>query len=305
MNPPPEFSVVIPTYNRLEFLKEALASVAAQTFTDYEIIVVDDGSNDGTTDYLASLVGRVTVLRQENRGPSAARNLGARHSSGRYIAFLDSDDLWLPWTLATYNALIAEHMPSTLCAAVLEFEGAAPPLKHAPLHAERFRDFMESARSPRNAGSGMLVIRKSVFVGVGGFDEGLTVAEDQDLFFRLGTEPDFIRVESPVTLACRRHGGNTARLLTAACYGADVILSHELKCRYPGGTKRARERKTLIGRMLRPVAFSATKAGLGRQAWRLYRRSFAMNVMLGRWAFLLGFPLYAAWIAMRRFRTSL
>src|SRR5450830_1529256 len=95
-----EFSIVIPTYNRMKFLQQALDSVWAQTHDDYEIIVVDDGSTDGTKDYLASLDGRVKTVRQSNSGPAAARNLGVRQAKGEYVAFLDSDDLWFPWALA-------------------------------------------------------------------------------------------------------------------------------------------------------------------------------------------------------------
>ena len=93
MNRPPEFSVVIPTYNRLDYLKQALSSVWAQTFTDYEIIVVDDGSNDGTREYLHGLRSKLRILSQPNSGPGAARNIGLREAQGDYIALLDSDDL--------------------------------------------------------------------------------------------------------------------------------------------------------------------------------------------------------------------
>ena len=102
------FSVIIPTYNRLPLLQQALRSVWAHTFTDYEVVVVDDGSTDGTLAYLQSLGDRLRVLSQSNRGPGAARNLGLRSSNGEYIAFLDSDDLWFPWTLDIYAEIIRQ-----------------------------------------------------------------------------------------------------------------------------------------------------------------------------------------------------
>src|SRR5215510_13897684 len=101
----PIFSIIIPTYNRLPYLKKTLDSIWEQSFTDFEVIVVDDGSTDGTADYLRELGGSVELLRQENRGPGAARNLGVMHARGEYIAFLDSDDLWFPWPLKTYAAV--------------------------------------------------------------------------------------------------------------------------------------------------------------------------------------------------------
>src|SRR5260370_34713222 len=125
MSEPVEFSVIIPTYNRLDFLKRAIASVWTQTHTDYEIIVVDDGSTDGSMDYLLSLGSRVTALRQTNRGPGAARNLGAERAVGRYLAFLDSDDSWDPWTLATFHALIQQYQDTGFI---------GPPPLHSQLH---------------------------------------------------------------------------------------------------------------------------------------------------------------------------
>ena len=102
----PTFSVVIATYERLDLLKATLESVWAQSFHSYEVIVVDDGSTDGTVDYLLGLGDRVTIIVQRNAGPGVARNAGAEVATGEYVAFLDSDDLWFPWTLSTYFAAI-------------------------------------------------------------------------------------------------------------------------------------------------------------------------------------------------------
>src|SRR5262249_5752090 len=87
------FSVIIPTFNRGALLSSTLVSIFAQRLADFEIIVVDDGSTDGTKDYLASLGRKIRFFRQPTQGPGAARNLGARHATGSYLCFLDSDDL--------------------------------------------------------------------------------------------------------------------------------------------------------------------------------------------------------------------
>ena len=100
------FSVIIPTFNRRRLLQYALESVLRQTFTDYEVLVVDDGSTDETKEYLATLGDRVRVFTQSNQGPGAARNLAIKHANGHYLAFLDSDDLWFPWSLETYASAI-------------------------------------------------------------------------------------------------------------------------------------------------------------------------------------------------------
>src|SRR5262249_13898423 len=103
------FSIVIPTFNRVGLLSATLQSIFAQRFSNYDIVLVDDGSTDGTMDFLRSLGQRIRIFRQPNQGPGAARNLGARHAGGTYLAFLDSDDLWFPWTLDVYQDVINEH----------------------------------------------------------------------------------------------------------------------------------------------------------------------------------------------------
>src|SRR5215207_9882789 len=95
---PPRVSVIVPVFNRVKLVGRALDSVAAQTFQDYEVIVVDDGSTDGSADFIQNRgVAKVRVIRcPENRGAAAARNVGVAAASGHYIAFLDSDDTWEP-----------------------------------------------------------------------------------------------------------------------------------------------------------------------------------------------------------------
>src|SRR5215472_3180740 len=102
----PLFSIIIPTFNRRELLAIALDSVLAQRGCDFEIFVVDDGSSDKTPEYVKSIGSRVKLLEQSRAGPGAARNLAAKSASGRYLAFLDSDDLWFPWTLEVYREVI-------------------------------------------------------------------------------------------------------------------------------------------------------------------------------------------------------
>src|SRR5262245_19859517 len=103
------FSVVIPSFNRVALLSTTLNSVFAQRFTDFEVIVVDDGSTDQTMESLQPFRDQVTAIRQANQGPGGARNRGARQAVGTYLAFLDSDVLWFPWTLEIYRKVIHEH----------------------------------------------------------------------------------------------------------------------------------------------------------------------------------------------------
>ena len=106
----PAVSVIIPTYDRCGFLRQAIESVLAQTCPADELIVVDDGSTDDTPDMLADYGNRIRVIRQSNRGVSAARNTGIRQSRGQFIALLDSDDYWLPQKLAAQQSFFKGHL---------------------------------------------------------------------------------------------------------------------------------------------------------------------------------------------------
>lgn len=105
----PKVSVIIPTYNREKYIVETVESVFAQTFTDYEVIVIDDGSTDNTSVVLKPYLDRITYIRKQNGGQGSARNAGIKIAKGEYIAFLDSDDLWLPEKLEKQVKYLDQH----------------------------------------------------------------------------------------------------------------------------------------------------------------------------------------------------
>ncbi len=111
----PTVSVIIPTFNRGWVIREAIDSVLNQTFGSFELIVVDDGSTDNTLDILAEYKDRITLIKQRNRGVSAARNRGMDAASGRFIAFLDSDDLWLPQKLNCQMEFFDSNPDALIC----------------------------------------------------------------------------------------------------------------------------------------------------------------------------------------------
>ena len=111
----PRVSVIIPTYNRAALVCKAIDSVLEQTFSDYEILVIDDGSTDGTESAVAGYGQRVRYFWQENRGMSAARNRGIDLARGEYLALLDSDDLWMPFKLELMVAVLDRFPASWLC----------------------------------------------------------------------------------------------------------------------------------------------------------------------------------------------
>ena len=289
----PLFSVVIPTFNRRELLLQTLASVWAQSLTDYEVIVVDDGSTDGTWEELQALGSRVRALRQKNAGPGAARNLGAQYATGDYLAFLDSDDLWFPWTLATFRDLAADGGPAVVSGLRDQFKEAPAflPVHGAPLRTRVFPDYLASWLYEYAVAAGMIIIRRDVFREVGGFTNQPVNMEDHDLMIRIGVAKGFVMVESPVTLAYRLHAGSVSCDLNKSYLGNLLIIEQEKKSMYPGGTGRAYERRHIICSHTRTMSRSCLRAGRYHEAWRLYIETFAWQVRCRRWRYLTALPL--------------
>ena len=120
----PRYSIIIPTYNRADSISHTLESCFAQTFEDFEVVVVDDGSKDNTVEVLRSIEDpRLVVLTQANAGPAAARNTGMQNASGDYIAFLDSDDVWYPDFLATAEQMLASNPEQILYGQIIVDRG--------------------------------------------------------------------------------------------------------------------------------------------------------------------------------------
>lgn len=277
-------------------MRETLESVFAQEFKDYEVIVVDDGSTDGTQDYLKSLEDRITVLTQPNRGPGAARNLGARHARGDYLAFLDSDDLWFPWTLQVYAEVIrSENCPSFIAGKPHRFwnESELEKLGQGAVRTEQFPDYLASGEEWRWFGVSSFVLRRETFMAVAGFTDEHVNAEDADLALRLGVAPGFVQITNPVTFAYREHQVSEVKNLQRTLAGAWVNVRAEQSDAYPGGTARATERRRILTRHTRPVTLGCLQQRLYRDAWLLYRATFAWNAALGRVKYLIGFPLLA------------
>jgi glycosyltransferase involved in cell wall biosynthesis len=298
------FSVIIPTYNRLQFLSQTLASVWQQTYTDYELIVVDDGSNDDTAEYLQSVGNRLKVFCQSNKGPGAARNLGASQARGEYIAFLDSDDLWFPWTLEVYREIIrSENCPSFIAGKPYRFwnENELEKVVQGALRTEWFPDYLASGEEWRWWGVSSFVLRREAFMVVGGFTNERVNGEDADLALRLGMALGFVQVTNPATFAYREHEASAVKDLQRTLAGAWLKVRSEWSSGYPGGATRATERRRILTRHTRPVTLSCLQQGLRREAWALYKATFAWNTALGRVRYLAGFPLLAV---MSRLRAS-
>jgi len=298
------FSVVIPVYNRKELLKDTLQSVFSQSDRDFEVLVVDDGSTDGSVDLVASLPEPITLLRQQNKGPGAARNLGMSVAQGDYIAFLDSDDIWFPWTLATYRAIIQRtHEPALIIAATKPFRSASDlePLKPLDVAVESFDDFFASSRVSMWHGASAIVVNSKHARAVGGFTDEWVNAEDTDFLFRLGVAPGFAHVLAPCTVGYREHESSALSNFSRTFAGISRLLGNEKRGAYPGGDARIADRRRMVSRHTRPASIQCLREGMFSEAWQLYAGTFSWNLSLLRMKYLLGFPLQAAsmWSARR------
>ncbi len=205
----PWVSVVIPTYNRAQQIGRAIDSVIAQGGADCEIIVVDDGSQDATGDVIRPYGDRVRYVRQDNAGPSVARNRGWRMAQHDWIAFLDSDDLWKPAKLRRQMELV-ERTGTRVCFTDIETMGAGEPAEAVPSAGKQvFEEPFELILQPaRVLYVQSMLIRRELLNRVGGFDERLRVGEDTKLVYELAFETPFAYVDEPLVLLERSPARN-------------------------------------------------------------------------------------------------
>jgi glycosyltransferase involved in cell wall biosynthesis len=197
-------SVVIPCYNQAHFLSEAIESVLCQGYTNVEVVVVDDGSTDNASE-VASRYERagVRLIRQENRGRSAARNRGLDEAQGKYVVFLDSDDRLLPEALEVGVKDLEAHPACALVfgrTSVVGTDGSSPMTDY----------YGELLRGNYIGTPGAVMFRRSVFDSVGGFDTTLHAAEDYELYLRVASEFP-IHKHGELVLDYREHEANTSR----------------------------------------------------------------------------------------------
>ncbi len=208
----PLISVIIPTYNRAAFVLEAVESVYRQTFQDFELIVVDDGSTDGTAEVLKNYQNHLIYRYQANQGVSSARNLGLQMASGKWVAFLDSDDLWLPRKLETQVRFFSQNPEAVICQTeeiwIRNGRRVNPQKKHRKFSGDIFDPSLLLCLVSPSA----VMIQRDLFDQEGCFDETLPACEDYDLWLRISSRFPVYLIDLPLVV---KRGGHPDQLSRA------------------------------------------------------------------------------------------
>jgi glycosyltransferase involved in cell wall biosynthesis len=208
----PRVSIILPTYNRAWILSQAVDSVLCQDYTDFELIVVDDGSTDHTERVLAGYGCKIRVLQQPNLGVSAARNAGIRAARGQLIAFLDSDDHWLDGKLSRQVGYFTAHPEMMICQTeeiwIRRGKRVNPKNRHRKRSGRIFRYCLPLCLISPSA----VMIRRQLFDRVGCFDETLPACEDYDLWLRVACEYPVGLIETPLIVKRGGHEDQLSRM---------------------------------------------------------------------------------------------
>lgn len=256
----PTVSVVIPAYNAARYLSQAVDSALGQTFRDVEVVVVDDGSTDDTPARLAAYGERIRTLRQANSGVALARNAGTAAARGRYVAFLDADDVWQPEKIE--RQLEALTQPPGARASYTAFDLVSADLTPQEVRrTARAGSLVEDLLCLGNVVGtpSTVVCERDLLLDVGGFDPDLSLGADWDLWLRLALRTTFSYVDEPL-VRYRVHEGNMSR--DVALLERDSVRLLEKALANPAVPARLRSaRRRVLGRNDRVLAGSYLRAG--------------------------------------------
>lgn len=281
----PAVSVVIPVYNAEEFIGTTLESVFSQTFSDYEVIAADDGSTDRSVSIIQEAAKRhgkdVTILHQNREKSPAARNLGASHARGRYLAFLDADDLWHPDNLRRQVSLL-ESEPETVMVwcdwdVINDQEqvirrGLDKHAMHCPDASPLTQLLGADVRSLHLSG---VLIRRDDFFRSGGFDTKTFPVEDYDFAFRM-KQYGRVRFHEDVLLTYRHHGKGISKNSILQLEGHWTLLQ-KLESHYRGDARKIRLVHRLMADVRSNQGWNEIKDGRSKDGRRLIREAIEYN----------------------------
>lgn len=285
-----QVSVIIPTYNSARFLTNAIDSVFAQTFKDLEVIVIDDGSTDETESLMQEYGSAVRYIRQENRGVALTRNHGIDESRGRYVAFLDADDVWLPHKLELQLAALRgkNHFRACYSAYSVADDNLRPiAVNRSDRRGSALEDLL--LRGNVVATPSTVLCERSLLDVAGGFDPAMSQCADWDMWVRLAAFTEFLYLDEAL-VTYRRHDQNMSR--DASLLELDSILVLEKGFAMSGLPESLRaERRSAFARNFMVLAGTYFHAGRYADFARCVTRAVSMDVK--QVAYLAEFPLRA------------
>ena len=227
-----KISVIIPTYNRIFFLKRSIDSVLEQILKPYEVIIVDDGSSDGTSTMIKKNYPKINLICQENKGVSAARNIGIRASSGDWVCFLDSDDEWKKNKLNEQMLAIKKNTNYSFCHSNEEWIKNGKKINQKKKHKKYGGDIFKECLDMCRISPSSVMINKSVFDDIGFFNEDLVVCEDYELWLRICAHYKVLFVDEPLIIKYGGHEGQLSNSIESIEYyrikALEYLLSTEM-----------------------------------------------------------------------------
>jgi hypothetical protein len=262
----PRVSVVIPAFNAARFIDRAIGSVLSQTWTDIEVLVVDDGSTDDTVAVLRRYGRHVTLIQQRNAGPAAARNRGLQAAVGEFVAFLDADDWWEQGKLTAQVELLDTHPDIGFCStATRVVDASGRKLADWPCldSASSLPDAIFANGAAISGSTSGVLARRSVLIQAGGFNEALRGFEDPDLWIRLSAMTRYACISTQLTVVERTPGSVSSNF--AAMRAAMLASYRGNRALLPPAKQGAFWRACCAG-ALTDLAKSAWRAGDRRTA---------------------------------------
>lgn len=249
----PLFSIVVACYNHEKFIKDTVESALRQQHPSKEVIVIDDASRDATADILKSFGHSITFEKLSvNGGAAAARNHGASIAKGKYVVFLDGDDILTPWSLSVYGRIIAERNPKIILGRSCLFQGDPPTITASSRPSIRFveyESFLDKDRSwVYNTSS--LVVERAAFTEVGGWSPEIFYQDIQDFLNKLGAAGRTDMVLEPETVLYRMHSTNAVRKVAPFIEGIYQLLEKAKQGAYPGGRAARSKRSIWLGGLI-------------------------------------------------------
>lgn len=292
-NSNPQVSVIIPTYNRGHFIKDAVESVFHQTYSDFELIIIDDGSTDNTKEVLAEYGDKLQYVYQKNQGRSAARNLGISLAKGEYIAFLDSDDVWFADKLERQVPVLESAPANTVLVhgykcIVNKFLQAIPgwkvKLRRLYSMAEKGKESYENYLHSNCIFTSTILVRRTALIEINSYDIHIQGREDLDLYLCLLLKNyNFAFISEPPLIKYRWHEDNTNAQSSNYSY-LQVYEKHLNECQNLNTISRIVQAKNLLYQALAKTHYRLGNYHQSRSYWQqAFMKSWKTALSVSFW----------------------